>query len=384
MALEYIDEIKQDDYTLSGVTDENYPLFNSETLYRKNDLVIFAEKIYEAKSILPLAVWYVYDKDDAELYIPSEETYVDTVEIIVAEAEQKKYIYLDDAQFLYKYIGQADLSIDPALIDFTDASLWQNLGKQLNGYSSSINYPDKFPLGWEDQGFVNSKRAFDNSTPSQTVANDEEMVFVFNTGKVERIAFFELDATEITVKTHLTSVPESPDNTVTKTYELLKRKGLHFYEILTADLELKKTLYIEVPTASVQEITITIKRTGSLAKVGDITLGRARTLGVVLDGVSFDNKEYSTYSSDSEATDKYKEGGYRNVNNFTVSFPTNNMESIKNQLDERRGKVTVYNMDPKSDADFLKLKGFMRSRPISFMSNNTKSKINIKVEGRIR
>lgn len=384
MALEYIDEILQLDYTLAGVTDENYPSFSFDTVYPKNTKVIYSNKIYESLTIIKRTTWYVYSREDDTLYVPSENTFISTATFDPSKEFEQRYIYLEATDILYKYIGATTITINPLTENFADTSKWQNLGIQLNGYSSFRLTPDNYPLAWNDLGFVNSQRAFDNSTPSQTIADGETMVYVFNTGKVERIALFDLDATSITVKTHLTSDAESEFNTRTDNYPIFTRRGLHFYEILTAEITLKKTLYIQVPTASVQEITLTITRESGQAKVGDITLGKARQIGVVLDGVNFDVKEYSTYSSDSEATDRYVEGGYRNVNSFTVSFPTNSMESVKNQLDERRGKITVYNMNPKSQEDFLKVKGFIRSRPIDYMSNSTKSKINIKVEGRIR
>jgi hypothetical protein len=106
-------------------------------------------------------------------------------------------------------------------------------------------------------------------------------------------------------------------------------------------------------------------------------------MGVVLDGLSPDIKEYSTYSSDSSATDTYVEGGYRKVIPFTVSVLTKDMDSIIQLLDKRRGKITVYNLDTNSIEGFKKIKGFIRSRPVNYLSNSLKSKINFNIEGRI-
>lgn len=383
MALEYIDEIPQDNYTLTGVTDENYPLFSFDEIYPEGTKVIFNDKIYKSLTAIRRTTWYVYDSEEDSIYVPIEKVFVETATFDPSKDFEKRYIYMEETNKLYKYIGVAIYTENPANIDFNSGD-WEDLGVQLNGYSSFRLYPNEFPLGWQDEGYVNSKRAFDSSTPSQIIADSEAMTYTFTTGKVERLALFDLEASTVEVKVHLTSEPEDEENTETTEYPMYTRKGLRFYEILTADIQLKKTLYVKIPVASVQEITLTITRINGQSKVGDITLGRAREIGVVLDGVNFDVKEYSSYSSDSQASDRYEEGGYRNVNSFTVSFPTREMESIKNQLDERRGKITVYNMNPKSNEDFLKVKGFMRSRPINYISNNSKSKINIKVEGRVR
>jgi len=384
MAFEYIEEITQTSYTLTGATDESYPSFSIDTQYSKDTKVIYNNTIFSASTTIPKATYYVYNKADNELYIPSEATYLATAIFSPTNEFIQRYIYLDDTDTLYKYIGSTTLTIAPSLIDFTNTSLWQNLGVQLNGYSSMVRYPASGSIYWTDLGAVNTKKAFDNSNSSQTVSDeDEDLVYVFNTKKVDRIALFGLEGTEVIIKAHLTSAPESPDNTVTTTYPLYVREGLHFYEILTAEIKTQKVLYATIPTALTQEITVTIKKAGSYAKVSDITLGKAIQMGVVLDGLSPDIKEYSTYSSDSSATDTYVEGGYRKVIPFTVSVLTKDMDSIIQLLDKRRGKITVYNLDTNSIEGFKKIKGFIRSRPVNYLSNSLKSKINFNIEGRI-
>lgn len=384
MAFEYIEEITPTSYTLTGATDESYPSFSIDAQYSKGTTVIYNNTIFSANTTIPKATYYVYSKADNELYIPSETTYLATAVFSPTNEFIQRYIYLEDTDTLYKYIGATTLSIAPSSIDFTNTSLWQNLGVQLNGYSSTIRYPASGSIYWTDLGSVNTKKAFDNSNSSQTISNeDEDLVYIFNAKKVDRIALFGLEATEVIIKAHLTSAPESPENTVEITYPLYTRGGFHFYEILTAEIETQKVLYAIIPTALIQEITVTIKRAGSYAKVSDITLGKAIEIGVTLDGLTPDIKEYSTYSSDSSATDNYTEGGYRKIIPFTVSVLSSEMDNILQLLDKRRGKITVYNLDTNSIEAFKKIKGFMRSRPANYLSNSLKSKINFTIEGRI-
>ena len=382
MALEYIDEVVQTNYTITGVTDESYPVWDFSTVYPKGTKVIYNYKIYEAYTIIPLPVYYVYNIEEESIYIPSSSTFVSTTTFNAANEFENKFIYIEDTDIIYKYKGMSPITQHPSTIDFTSSD-WESLGKQLNGYASNIIYPDVSPLYWKDSGYVNSKRAFDNSNPSQTIGDGNTIVYKFNTSRVDRIAFFSLDASIITIKVHMTTQPEDSTNTIETTYYLFERKGEHFYEIVTQQFELARTGYYTIPSAVTQEITITITNSGGLAAVGDITLGQAKTIGVVLDGLTNDITDYSTYSSDTAASDTYTEGGYRKTNSFTVSFPTENMDTVQTQLESRRGKVTVYNLNPNSSESFLRIKGFLRSRPIDYISNSTKSKISIKIEGRI-
>lgn len=383
MAFEYLEEVTQNNYTITGVTDESYPAWVFSNLYSKSTKVIYNNKTYEAYTIIPLPTYYVYNIEADEIYIPSLQTYVSTATFNATNEFENKFIYIDDTDILYEYKGTTPITQHPSTIDFTNTTDWINLGTQLNGYSSDITYPDVSPLYWKDLGYVNKMRAFDNSNSSQTESDNGEITYVFNTSLVDRISMFGLVATEVEVKVHLTSAPESTENTITNTYKLSSRTGDNFYDILMSELIIKPTLYEKIPTASVQTVTVKIRNTGGIAKVGDITLGKAKTLGVTLDGVSNDIKDYSTYTSDSSATDEYAEGGYRSISDFTIKFPTVNMDSIVSQLNKRRGKITVYNLNTESNEDFVKVKGFIRSRPISYVGNNLKSKINIKIEGRI-
>lgn len=260
---------------------------------------------------------------------------------------------------------------------------WQNLGVQLNGYTISIAYPNLSPLYWEDLGDVNSKKAFDNTNSSQTISDeDTNLIYTFETGNIDRIALFNLSAKEIIIKTHLGTGPESPENTVEETITLYSQIGDNFYDILYSPIVFNKTQYISIPIAGTQTINITFVPE-NYAKVGDITLGKAKTIGATLDSVNFDIKDYSTYGSDAGASNSYVEGGYRKVNDFTISFNTIDMNNVLDALESLRGKVVVFNLDNRQDKDYLKLKGFMRSRPLNYISNLKKSKINIKLEGRL-
>lgn len=383
MALEYIDEVVQNNYTITGVTDESYPAWNFATVYPKGTKVIYNYKIYEAYTIIPLPTYYVYNIEADDIYIPSSASYVATTTFNAANEFENKFIYIDDTDMLYKYIGTTPITQHPSTINFANTSSWTNLGKQLNGYLTSINYPDVSPLYWKDLGYINSKRAFDNSNPSQTVADGDTLVYVFSTSRVDRIALFNINASKITIKTHLTTQPEDPTNTIETVYELYKRTGASFYEILTSEITVNKTAYFSIPSAATQEITLTLEVPSGIVAIGDVTLGKANTIGVVLDGLTNDIQDYSTYSSDTGASDSYTEGGYRKTNSFTVSFPSSEMDAIQEQLEGRRGKITVYNLNPNSSESFLRIKGFIRSRPIDYISNSKKSKISIKIEGRV-
>lgn len=383
MSFEYIETVEQTNYTVTGATDEAYPVWDAFSVYPKTEKVKYNNKIYRARQTISLPTYYVYNKSEKLLYIPSTATFISTATFKPLSTFENRYIYLDDTDVLYKYVGSIEITIDPFTIDFTDTAKWQNLGVQLNGYSISISYPDTSPLYWEDLGDVNSKRAFDNTNSSQTISDENtNLVYVFQTGNVDRIALFNLSAKQIIIKTHLGLSPESPDNTIEETITLYSQIGDNFYDILYSPIVFNKTQYITIPAAGTQAITLTFVPE-DYAKIGDITLGKAKTIGATLDSVNFDIKDYSTYGSDAGASNSYVEGGYRKVNDFTISFNTTDMNNVLDALESLRGKVVVFNLDNRQDKDYLKLKGFMRSRPLNYISNSKKSKINIKLEGRL-
>lgn len=379
---EYIEIIEQTNYTVTGATDEVYPTWNAFSMYSKTNKVIFSNKIYEARQTISLPTYYVYNKSEDSLYIPSLATFKETATFHPTNEFENRYIYLDDTDTLYKYIGATQITIDPATIDFTDTLTWQNIGVQLNGYIISISYPDISPLYWKDLGFINSRRGFDNTNSSQTISDENtNLVYTFQTGNVDRIALFNLSAKEIIIKTKLGTGSETSDNTVEQTITLYTQVGEHFFDIIYSKIIFNKTQYITIPTAGIQTITITLVPEG-YAKIGDINLGKAKTLGVTLDSVNFDIKDYSSYGADAGVSNSYIEGGYRKVNDFTISYLTLETKNVLDALDSLRGKVVVFNLNTEEDKDFLKLKGFMRSRPLNYISNSLKSKINIKLEGR--
>ena len=384
MACEYIETIEQNNYTVTGATDEAYPTFDPFEMYPKSEVVIYKNKIYKARQTISLPTYYVYNKEEKALYIPSKDTFVETATFNPTSEFENRFIFLDDTDTLYKYIGSTEITIDPTTINFEDTLLWENQGKQLNGYIVELSYPDVSPLYWEDIGYVNTRRAFDESSSSQTISNlNEDLVFTFQTGNVDRIALFGVSAKEIKIKAKLGIQPESPENTIEKIIPLYTQTGEHFYEILTSTIVFKKTCLLKIPTSLIQTITLTFTNQTYYAKVGDITLGRGKILGATLDSVNYDIKDNSIYGSDTGGSDSYIEGGYRKINDFTVSYLTRDTSTVLKSLDSLRGKITVFNLSNEENRDFLRIKGFMRTRPLNYISNSRKSKINIKVEGRL-
>lgn len=383
MACEYIETIEQNNYTITGATDEAYLTFDPFEMYPKSEVVIYKNKIYKARQTISLPTYYVYNKEEKALYIPSKNTFVETATFNPTSEFENRFIFLDDTDTLYKYIGSTEITIDPTTINFEDTLLWENQGKQLNGYIVELSYPDVSPLYWEDIGYVNTRRAFDESSSSQTISDlNEDLVFTFQTGNIDRIALFGVSAKEIKIKVKLGIQPESPENTIEQIIPLYTQTGEHFYEILTSKIVFKKTYWLKIPTSIIQTITLTFTNQ-TYAKVGDITLGRGKILGATLDSVNYDIKDNSIYGSDTGRSDSYIEGGYRKINDFTVSYLTRDTSTVLKALDSLRGKITVFNLSNEENRDFLRIKGFMRTRPLNYISNSRKSKINIKVEGRL-
>lgn len=69
MACEYIETIEQNNYTITGATDEAYPTFDPFEMYPKSKVVIYKNKIYKARQTISLPTYYVYNKEEKALYI---------------------------------------------------------------------------------------------------------------------------------------------------------------------------------------------------------------------------------------------------------------------------------------------------------------------------
>ena len=60
MAFEYIETIEQNNYTITGATDEAYSTFDPFEMYPKSEVVIYKNKIYKARQAISLPTQHAH------------------------------------------------------------------------------------------------------------------------------------------------------------------------------------------------------------------------------------------------------------------------------------------------------------------------------------
>jgi len=101
MSFEYIETVEQINYTITGATDEAYPTWNAFDVYSKSQKVKYSNKIYQARQTMSLPTYYVYNKSEKSLHIPSIAVFMASATFKPLSEFENRYIYLDDRDTLY-------------------------------------------------------------------------------------------------------------------------------------------------------------------------------------------------------------------------------------------------------------------------------------------
>ena len=385
--MEYITSVTPSSYT-TNVVDETYPTYSYLSSFAKSSYIIYDEIIYQARKQINKVANFVYDTDDITMYRSEDNIFLDPT---ATEIETNQTVYDDDTTILYLYTD-TDATLDFTSITLSTDARFTSQGVQLNGYETEPRIPSDSSIYWKKIYAINSKRAFDSYNYTKTIAPTEgtgeedpsEIEYVFTTSNVDRLTFFGLDANEIDIKVHLTSAPESSENTVEYTYSLLSRDGeLTFTSVLYANLIQMTSKIVTIPTASVMEITVTIRRNTGYAQVGDITLGKSNQIAEVLDGITVNTNDYSQYIEDDDGNEEYQEGGYRKTISLNALFDTDRKNIVTKELDGLRGIELVFRLDPNSDDEVFQIKGFLKTTTPTITTNSEKSALILKIESRL-
>ena len=243
----------------------------------------------------------------------------------------------------------------------------------------SGNQPDITPLKWLVLGATNRFRAFDKTLNDQAERADVITYEIDHGGlAVNSVALFNLDAASVQIQ-----VNDDNDGLVyDKTFPLIDNTDItnwSDYFFAPVGVTAKELVATDLPGYGTAETTVTITKTGSTAKVGQVILGRYNDLGVSVFGASISIEDYSRKERDAFGNAIIVERAFSQVVDYDVKITTSDARRVQGRLAEYRTTPIVWIGTPDQSYGTL-IYGFYRRFDIT-LSSPTLSDASIEVEG---
>ncbi len=229
---------------------------------------------------------------------------------------------------------------------------------------------------WLNDGPTNRWKMFDSANNTQT-ENADSIVVVFNsTELVTGIYLGNLDADSVTVL-----VVDSIEGTVyNQTTSLsLSTSGSSFYTWYFGAIS-KKTAFasISLPPYTGATITVTVTKTGSVAKCGMCVLGKVVYGGLSTYGLGTDIKDYSTVTFNADGSSNSVVRGYSKRMTVDVELDNTVIDTVQILLSNYRQKNVVWigSVMYESTMMFGKFSSFK-----NVIAETTTSRMSLQIEG---
>lgn len=222
-------------------------------------------------------------------------------------------------------------------------------------YECLVNNTGYFPpanaVKWLDTGATNRWRVFDGAIQVQTSRADS-IQYVLSPGSIDSVAFFNLDADSVTI--------------------LLTNGGSTVYDTTITLNGATNTARLNIPsgyTAGV--LTLTITKTGSTAKCGEIVVGLKYNAGTTLaDSPPEVGKVDYSYKEVDDFGDYYiVEGAYSQTGDFDVLISMADVDNVVEELASVRATPVVYVGDENYASSIVY--GFYKDFSFSFNEPDT-------------
>ena len=243
------------------------------------------------------------------------------------------------------------------------------------------NQPDITPLKWLLLGATNRFRAFDKLLSDQAERSDNISYVIDNGGVgIDSVALFNLDAASVRVQ-----VIDDIDGTVyDATFALIDNTDItnwSDYFFGPVGVTAKELVVTDVPPYGTAETTVTITKTGSTAKVGQVVLGRVNPLGITVFGSTVSIEDFSRKERDAFGNAIIVQRAFAQLVDFDVKVTTPDVRRIQNTLAQFRTSPLVWLGS--SDASYgTTIYGYYRRFDIT-LNSPTLSDASIEVEGLI-
>lgn len=328
----------------SGLSDANPPAWLPAATYAKGTTVTHAHEVYVAL----VGNTAKYPDREPEVWLPMHPA---TPAPWVASAT---YI----AGEIVRYRQQRYMSLKP----------------QNNGYA-----PDNAGEWWSCMGPVNSWAAFDRSINTKSAALNV-IRFEIDFSGCNSISLFGLEAESLCL-----TLQDSTGTVVNEKIIVLENVDAtswvqYFLEPFTSREDVVQT---EFPILAYSRLFLTVQAPGTVARVGNVTIGRCKTLGQSLYGMENGISDYSRKTTDSFGNTYLSVGSWAKTARMDLHVATSTYDDIFRTLAKLRATPTVFigdNSDTGLDA--FTLWGVVRDFRM-VVSGPTMSQCSLEIQGLI-
>lgn len=200
---------------------------------------------------------------------------------------------------------------------------------------ASENSGNKPPsVFWITKGSVNKKRVLDRYLSTQTQCNDS-LTIKINTFKIDTLALFEVDATEVIIKYTIAGVLKEETHSMYKSLSKDWKSWFYLTPIVS------RQLILDIPLSFNMDIEITFVRAGAKAGIGRIIAGMKEDMGLTLLNVILEKRDYEGYLADDIGT-YASETPLTNYLSFEVTIERELVDTVFNRLSYLASKERLF------------------------------------------
>jgi hypothetical protein len=204
------------------------------------------------------------------------------------------------------------------------------------------NQPDISPTFWLLIGATNLYKAFDQRISDPATNADSVTYTIGHAGvSVTAIALFGLDANSVTIEVN----DPVAGLVFSETYDLLDNSDVvdwSTYFFAPVDQRALELALQNIPPYNNAETTITVTKTGGIAKVGQIVLGRLIDLGISTYGTSLSIEDYSRKERDQFGNPIIVQRAFAQLVDYDVKLETRDARRVQNTLAVYRTTPVVW------------------------------------------
>ena len=191
---------------------------------------------------------------------------------------------------------------------------------------------------WLDLGATNRWRMFDDRVSSQTVAAGDISVTVTPGALVNALALINC----LGVSASVTVTDASEGEVYQRTVDLIDAGAEDWYAYFFGDYDYRTDVVLDdLPAYPAAVIAVDV-RSDSAAAIGNLALGRLRTLGVTLYGTSVGITDYSRKEVDSFGNTIIVKRPYSKRAEFDVAVDTSRVSFVQRELAAIRAQPVVW------------------------------------------
>lgn len=232
------------------------------------------------------------------------------------------------------------------------------------------------PPSWLDTGATNRFKMFDQVINTQTVRAGNVTVTITPSAIINAAAFFGLSGNSITL-----TLTDPIDGVVFNETHSLQDNTLiiDWYPYFFEDIAFSPDMvFLDLPAYGSAVMTVTVNGGAGDAKVGEVIIGKQRTLGVSNFGTSVSIIDYSVKSTDAFGNTVITQRAYSKRADYDVTVETGGIAAVQKALADIRTTPTVFIGDAARSETVVY--GFYKQFNI-VLSTPTLSDCSLEVEG---